>query len=126
MQLQKSYMCNQIKSCYRAKLSFSTLAKVNKAKNSYFHVRFFLLLVLGKKTTLVCKKSDTGGFSWFLVPKGNHEMRGSWIQWTVFSLKPQNGSKKFSKVYFLSLFSWKFDVFLTLRKIGKMINKWQQ
>ena len=25
---------------------------------------------------------------WFLVPKGNHEMQGSWIPGTVFSVKP--------------------------------------
>ena len=40
---------------------------------------------------------NTGGppISWFLVPKSNHEMRGTWIMRTVFSVKPQNGSKKF-------------------------------
>ena len=38
----------------------------------------------------------TGGprISWFLVPKSNHEMGGSWIPMNVFILKPQNKSKK--------------------------------
>ena len=50
----KSYTCNQIESCYRAKLSFSTLAKVDKANDSYSVVIFFTI-GFGKKTTLVCK-----------------------------------------------------------------------
>ena len=53
----------------------------------------------------------TGGprISWFLVPKGNHEMRGSWIPRTVFSVKPQNGSKSFLKSTFWAFFSWNFN-----------------
>ena len=53
----------------------------------------------------------TGGphISWFLVPNGNHEMRGSWIPKTVFSVKPQNGSKSFLKSTFWAFFSWNFD-----------------
>ena len=55
----------------------------------------------------------TGGprISWFLVPKSNHEMRGSWIPRTVVSVKPQNGSKKFLKSTFWVFFSWNFDFF---------------
>ena len=53
----------------------------------------------------------TGGphISWFLVPNGNHEMRGSWIPRTVFSVKPQNGSKSFLKSTFWAFFSWNFN-----------------
>jgi hypothetical protein len=42
--------------------------------------------------------------SWFLVPKSNHEMRGSWIPGTVYSVKPQNGSKSFQKSTFWAFF----------------------
>ena len=54
----------------------------------------------------LCKIESTGGprISWFLVPKGNHEMRGSWIPRTVFSVKPQNGSKSFLKSTFWAFF----------------------
>ena len=47
--------------------------------------------------------STTGGpcISWFLVPRGNHEMQGSWIPGTV---KPQIGSKNFLKSTFLANF----------------------
>ena len=41
---------------------------------------------------------------WFLVPKCNHEMQGSWILGTVFSVKPRNGSKSFQKSTFWALF----------------------
>ena len=57
----------------------------------------------------------TGGprILWFLVPKSNDEMRGSWILRTVFSVKPQNGSKKIWKSTFWAFFQ-KYQ-FLTLR-----------
>ena len=57
---------------------------------------------------------STGGprISWFLVPKSNHEMWGSWIPRTVFSIKPQNGSKK---AHFLSLFFIKFWFFIPIQ-----------
>ena len=50
--------------------------------------------------------SKAGGprISWFLVPNSNHEMRGSWIPRTVFSVKPQNGSKKIWKSTFWAFF----------------------
>ena len=50
--------------------------------------------------------NDTGGprISWFLVPNGNPEMRGSWIPGTVFSIKPKNGSKEFQKSPFWASF----------------------
>jgi hypothetical protein len=51
------------------------------------------------------------GISWFLVHKNNHEMRGSWIPRTVFSVKPQNGSKKILKSTFWTFFLWNFDFF---------------
>ena len=56
--------------------------------------------------------SSTGGpcISWFLVPKSN-QMRGSWIPRTVFSIKPQNVSKKILKSTFWAYFSWNFDFF---------------
>ena len=41
---------------------------------------------------------------WFLVPNSNLEMWGSWIPRTVFSVKPQNGSKKFLKSTFWAFF----------------------
>ena len=44
----------------------------------------------------------------FLVPKSNHEMRGSWIPRTVFSVKPKNESQK---IHFLSLFFMKYWFF---------------
>ena len=61
---------------------------------------------------------DTGGprISWFLVPNGYHEMRGSWIPRTVFSVKPQNGSKSFLKSTFWAFFSWNFDFFPQFKK----------
>ena len=43
--------------------------------------------------------------SWLLVPKGNHEMRESWIPQTVLRLKSQNGSKSFQKSNF-----WAFPI----------------
>ena len=53
------------------------------------------ILVLGTKII-------AGGprILWFLVPMGNHEMRGSWIPGTVFSVKPQNASNIFQKSTF--------------------------
>ena len=49
-----------------------------------------------KQGTSFIREMSTGGprILWFLVPKSNHEMRGSWILRTVFSVKPQNGSQK--------------------------------
>ena len=38
-------------------------------------------------------------------PKSNHEMRWSWILRTVFSVKPQSGSKKILKSTFWAFFS---------------------
>jgi hypothetical protein len=63
------------------------------------------------KRKLLHSAGYTGGprISWFLVPNGNHEMRGSWIPRIVFSVKPQNGSKSFLKSTFWALFSWNFD-----------------
>ena len=42
--------------------------------------------------------------SWFLVPKSNHEMQGSWIPRSVFSVKPQNGFQKIWKSTFWAFF----------------------
>ena len=42
--------------------------------------------------------------SWFLVQNGYQEMRGSWIPRSVFSVKFQNGSKKFPKSPFFCNF----------------------
>ena len=69
------------------------------------------------------KKVCTGGpcISWFLVPKSNHEIWGSWIPRTVFSIKTQNGSKKilmstfwafFHEILFFSLFKYHFQVYI--------------
>ena len=45
--------------------------------------------------------SNTGGphISWLLVTKSNHEMRGSWIPWTFFSVKPNTMSKRFQAFF---------------------------
>ena len=43
---------------------------------------------------LWCHDGNTGGprISWFFVPKDNHEMQGSWLPGTVFSVKWQEVS----------------------------------
>ena len=66
-----------------------------------------------KLTTYKQKFWCTGGprTSWFLVPKSNHEMQGSWIPRTVSSAKPQNRSKKIIKFIFWAFSSWNFDFF---------------
>ena len=60
--------------------------------------------------------TNTGGpcISWFLVPMSNHEMRESWIPRTVFSVKPQNGSKIFLKSTFWVFFSRNLGLFFLL------------
>ena len=64
----------------------------------------------------------TGGphISWFLVPKGYHEMRGSWIPRTVFSIKPKNGSKKFPKSPFSADFQ-EISIFASQNEIVRII-----
>ena len=66
--------------------------------------------------------NDTGGprISWFLVPNGNPEMRGSWIPGTVFSIKPQNGSKEFQKSPFWASFLQNFGKIINGKKIPKI------
>jgi hypothetical protein len=52
------------------------------------------------------------GFLTLAAPlKSNHEMHGSWISRTVFSVKPENGSKKVLKATIWAFFSWNFDFF---------------
>ena len=66
---------------------------------------------------------------WFqrvIMECGDHDFQGLYLVWN-----PKMGSKV-CKVHFLSLFSWKYDIFFilmyhfqaSLRKIGKMIDKW--
>ena len=57
-----------------------------------------------------CRCTEGPRILWFLVLKRNHEMQGSWILRTVFSLRPQNRSKKILKS-FSSLFFMKFWFF---------------
>ena len=51
-------------------------------------------------------KPNAGGprISWFLVPKSNHEMWGSWTPGTVLSVKPRYGSKSSQKSTFWAFF----------------------
>ena len=65
-----------------------------------------IIVYICKYLPWILRNDCTGGpcILWFSVPKSNHEMRGSWIPRTVFSVKPQNGSKSFLKSTFWAFF----------------------
>ena len=77
-----------------------------------------------------CHTYCTGGprILWFLVPESNHEMRGSWIPRTVFSVKPHNGSKKIWKSTIWAFFPYsnsisKSTCLLNFLKLSFLIRK---
>ena len=93
--LGKEYALSSFKKSFinLCNLAIQNNINVNKIQDISYALKFFW-------------NHNTGGsrISWFLVPNGNHEMRGSWIPRTVFSVKPHNGYKKIWKFTFLSLF----------------------
>ena len=88
---------------FTAKLSVppsTTMSLINKI-NIYCKISLqlpFPLKLSVQSTTRVPR------MLWFLDPKSNHETRWLWIPRTVFSVKPQNGSKKFLKSTFWAFF----------------------
>ena len=66
----------------------------------YFLLKYFQMQMI------YFKYVHTGGprISWFLVPKGDHEIRGSRILKPSLVLKSQIGSKIFLKSPFLTIF----------------------
>ena len=46
----------------------------------------------------------------FFIPNGNFEMRGSWVQGTVYRVKLQNESKSFQRSTFCSFFYSRFSL----------------
>ena len=93
--LGKEYALSSFKKSFinLCNLAIQNNINVNKIQDISYALKFFW-------------NHNTGGsrISWFLVPNGNHEMRGSWIPRTVFSVKPQNGSKSFLKSTFWAFF----------------------
>ena len=64
-------------------------------KKGFCHFFFYSKTWNGK--THPFSHSNTGGprISWFLVPKGCHEIRGSWILKPILVLNPKLGPKVF-------------------------------
>ena len=63
--------------------------------------------------------TGNGHISWFMVPKCNHEIRGSRIVGTLFSIKPQNCVQNFSNIHYFKLIFTKFQFLkVTIQKVG--------